>query len=251
MYRILACLLCVVGPVGVFAYDSESAELAGRLAALRRTVEREPTNARAHHELGDALGQALQRSGLLGKLSLVRQCKAALERAVELAPESVDYRRSLMGFYRHAPGVLGGGMARAREQAEHIARIDPVLGSLSRGELAVVDGRFEEARRELGHVLEKHPDNAPALYQLGLIPLLERRDPSSGIAALRKFVALPTSKQDPQYWAAWWHLGMLHEMQGEVAEALGAYARAAEANPQEPRVAESQRKLEEKHKRSR
>ncbi len=57
-------------------------------------------------------------AGLAGKT------RTEFERAVQLNPKDVEARLDLAEFYIAAPGIVGGGEQKAREQAQFIRTVD-------------------------------------------------------------------------------------------------------------------------------
>ncbi|MBA3555295.1 MAG: hypothetical protein H0W29_11125, partial [Gemmatimonadales bacterium] len=53
----------------------------------------------------------------LGAIGKVKEGRAAVERAIELDPENLEARHTLMQFLLQAPGIAGGSREGARRQA--------------------------------------------------------------------------------------------------------------------------------------
>jgi tetratricopeptide (TPR) repeat protein len=78
-----------------------------------------------------ALGMAYSRQASEGKFTALRlagKIKVEFLRAVELAPASVPAHQALHGFYLRAPGILGGSVEKAAEQAAALDALDPFAG---------------------------------------------------------------------------------------------------------------------------
>jgi len=233
--------------------------------ALEEAVELAPAHAEAHHLLGAAYGRQAQAASMFGKLRLVGKIKDEFERAVELAPESVDYRESLLQFYAMAPSVAGGGVDKARVQAAEIAKRDPAKGDLAYATIARVEGKPEEALARVQAASAKRPDDARlglqvgilmqdmkryddafahfqrtvardplllgAWYQIGRTAVLSNSRHAEGEAALKKYLSAKPGEQDPPLAAAHWRLGMLYELMGKPAEARAEYQGALKLDP--------------------
>ncbi len=50
--------------------------------------------------------------------------RAEFERAVQLDPTNVPARVDLAQYYTEAPAIMGGGLDKARQQAEQVAKYD-------------------------------------------------------------------------------------------------------------------------------
>lgn len=128
------------------------------VAILEPLVQRVPERADCHHALGDAYGLSAQRAGLFSKLGWAKKCKAEYQRAIELAPDNVRYRRSLFEFHRQAPSIAGGGADLALAEANEIKRIDPVQGHLALATLHYAEKKYALALAEYQAVAELEPD---------------------------------------------------------------------------------------------
>jgi tetratricopeptide (TPR) repeat protein len=88
---------------------------------FQQAVQREPGNSDYHLWLGRAYGHHAIRSNVLLQPFLARKVKSHFEQAVELNPDNLAARADLQEYYEKAPGFLGGGVEKARQQAEEIA----------------------------------------------------------------------------------------------------------------------------------
>lgn len=126
------------------------------LLHARDAVNLDPSSTQAHVSLGEALGRKAEAAR---SFSLAVQARRQFEQAVALTPADVDARRDLMEFYLQAPWILGGSKAKAREQADAIARINPVQGSLARARCDETTGDNSAAQAEYRQVLELRPNH--------------------------------------------------------------------------------------------
>ena len=97
------------------------------------------------------------------------------QRAVQLDPHEVDTRLDLAEFYVEAPGLVGGGEDKAREQARIIGKSDP-------GREHWVYARIEEKRKnapaaehEYRQYIELSKGDAEAWLNLALFLRRQRR----------------------------------------------------------------------------
>jgi tetratricopeptide (TPR) repeat protein len=91
--------------------------------------------------------------GMTGGMKYVGKIKEALQKSVELAPTNYDMRRDLVQFYLQAPGIAGGSVRRATENAEAFSKIDPFRGQLLMADVLAYDKKFERAEATL-HALK-------------------------------------------------------------------------------------------------
>src|SRR5215470_14462500 len=94
-------------------------------AACKKAVSIDSNNSRYHLWLGRVYGEKADRAGFLGAASLVGKVRDEFQRAVQLDPAEIDTRLDLAEFYIEAPGIVGGGEDKAREQAKTIGKTDP------------------------------------------------------------------------------------------------------------------------------
>jgi Flp pilus assembly protein TadD len=116
--------------------DAESANLLCRAyyalgewdraeSACRKATALDPGNNRFHLWLGRVYGEKADRTNFLSAAGLAGKVRGEFERAVQLDPKDLDARLDLAEFYLSAPGIVGGGEQKARQQAQAIGAINP------------------------------------------------------------------------------------------------------------------------------
>jgi len=204
---------------------------ADAVSALEKAAALAPTNSDYQRVLGDAYGMSTMTSGLFGKLSAARKCKAAYAKAVELDPKNLNARLSLMEYCRQAPGIAGGGMDEAFIQAEAIKQIDPETGRRAYATLYAAEKKFAEAFGLYDEILKSSPADYDALFQLGKLSATSGEQLDRGLASLRRCLQLtPPSKYRTQA-PAHWRIGNILERQGDKPGARAAYEQAVAADP--------------------
>jgi len=215
--------------------------------------------------LGEAYGGKARTASVLARLGLARKCRAAFERAVELAPGDVDARAALFTYYLEAPAIAGGGIERARLEAEAITKLDPVRGHCALGALHLREKELAEAETEYRRALEGRPGSAEARaglgavlleqsrfddarrlwsallddpdlgrvahYQLGRISLESGNGLDAGVEHFKLYLAVPPPPEAPSWAEADWRLGLLYEKLGRREEAIGALRDALRRDP--------------------
>lgn len=228
------------------------------------------TRAEFHVWAGNSYGVEAQRANVFRQPMLARRVKAAYERAVAIDPRQVDARFGLVQFYMLAPGVMGGSMAKAREQATALVGIQPVQGRIALARLAVREKDWAGAERELQTLHREHPDSVRAVsalanyyadreradeafrlyeqwiarhprgrfghYGIGRTAAITGQQLERGVKALEQALALPATDDDTDPAAvssALIHqrLGLIHEKAGRKPEAKAAYAEAVRLAP--------------------
>ncbi len=253
-------------------------DLDGAAASLERAVSEAPGDASAHHLLGAVYGLQANRGSMFAKMRLAGKMREHFERAVELAPDELEYRESLLQYYAQAPAVAGGGADKARAQAAEISRRDPVRGLLAQAAVLRVedqpeqaiaayrqayearpeDGRaglglaiylqelkrYDEAFTHLRQVVQRAPALLGAWYQIGRTAVLANANHAEGEAAFRRFLAGTPGANDPPIAAAYWRLGMLYEQSGRKHEARSAYQEALRLDPKNAEASAALKKLQ-------
>jgi tetratricopeptide (TPR) repeat protein len=127
------------------------------IRAGEQAVKSDPGSSVAHDLLGRAYGLKAQESQLFAQPYLARKARACFEKAVELDPRNVSARSDLATYDMRAPVFLGGGMKKARSQAEEVLRLDAARGHELLGELAERDKDPVEAEAQFRKAVEASP----------------------------------------------------------------------------------------------
>jgi len=133
---------------------------------LEKAVKRNDASALYHFWLGSALGDEAQKASKFRQPFLARRVKNEFERAVQLDPKMLEPRRGLVDFYSVAPGIMGGSMDAAREQAGEIVKLNAMRGQLA---FAVIAQRQKDpAAEEAAYkaAIAAAPDTAQGYYSL-------------------------------------------------------------------------------------
>lgn len=199
---------------------------------FRKAVGIAPDCASYQRDLGDAYGRAAQTAMLFWKLGHAKKSVACYQRAVEFAPANVEFRQSLFEYYRQAPEIAGGGLAKARAEAAAIAKLDPVRGHFSQAMLHIADGKPDRAFSELDEALRLAPDDYASLFQLGQLAAETGQQVERGLAAFRRCLELPSPwpPNTPHFAAQMW-IGWILEKKHDFAGARAAYEAALRLEP--------------------
>ena len=246
--------------------DSNKADAA--VKAFEKAVAADDKNSEYHLWLGNAIGTVAQNASVLRQPFLARRVKAEFERAVELDAKSIGAREGLISYYIHAPGVMGGSVAKAREQADAIALINPMRGHFARGNIAADQKDTATVRKELraaadespdslvavtsyannlanaGHVdeafaqidifLTRHPGDMLGTFWIGRLADATGKQLDRGEKALRTVLESPnltTGPNMPALFAIHFRLGDIAAKRGDKATARKEYEKSIELNP--------------------
>ena len=115
---------------------------------IQRAAEAEPNRAEVQFWLGQIAGIKAQRAGIPRGFGPARKSKRGYARAVELAPDSLDYLDGLSGYLANAPGIVGGDRDSALVLAERIRRVDPRRGAFLVAAVLVRGNDRQKARAD-------------------------------------------------------------------------------------------------------
>jgi Flp pilus assembly protein TadD len=88
------------------------------------------------------------------------------ERAVQLNPKNQDALDDLFDYYLQAPGFLGGGIQKAEEVANHIAKLDEAQGNYAQAQLNDKRNEYQAAEEHLRRAIELAPREAGRIVDL-------------------------------------------------------------------------------------
>ncbi len=142
--------------------------------ALEKAVAAEPNNSDYVMWLGRAYGRRAETSNPLSALGHASKARQYFERAVELNPRNIEALNDLLEFQLEAPGIMGGGLDRARTTIAHISQVDPSEGHWAQSTLDEKRKEYSSAEAHLRRALELAPqqvgrftDLARFLYKQG------------------------------------------------------------------------------------
>lgn len=250
------------------------------VAALTRAVELAPTRSDYHLHLVSALSLQISQVGMFKKMSLGKRVREHMDRAVELDPASVPAREALMQFYAQAPGIAGGSMDKAHEQAAAIAKLDVAEGLKADAILARYDKKpeseiiaawekaiaapeakpvarmayafylqgqekWDAAFAQFDAAAKANPAAKGALYQIGRTAAMSGQRLEDGEKALKAYLdAGPRAENDPAREAAHWRLGQVLEHAKRRDEARAQYQLALMENADFKQAREALDKLD-------
>lgn len=249
--------------LGRLAFDRDNSESA--IDYLEKAIALEPRNSQYHLWLGRVVGMQAQKASIFSKMSLAKQTKAEFEKAVELDPNNLEARSNLIDYYVVAPGIMGGSIEKALQQAAEIAKRDPVRGVRETAKIYRLQKKYPEAesvyvegirkypaekglRRDLGFFYQQgedwrkayqvfaslakdDPSDMASQYQIGRTAALSGLFAVEGEQALQKYLTCtPKADEPPLKWAHL-RLGTIYEKKKRSDLAKVEYQKALALDP--------------------
>lgn len=126
----------------------------------QQAVNLDPQDSMYSMWLGRALGEKADSAPFWQAYTLAKRALAAFERSVELDPRNAEALADLGEFYDSAPGVVGGGQAKAADVAARLDRIDSARAHELRAGIAQGNHDYIAAERELRQAVATSPHPA-------------------------------------------------------------------------------------------
>ncbi len=245
--------------------DSGKADQATK--SFERAIKLNERSSDAHLWLARSVGTMAQNANVLRQPFLGKRAKSEFEKALALDSNSLGAREGVMQFYLLAPGVMGGSLPKAREQAAAIARLNPLRGHFAAAQIAnnqkdlagaekalhaaatefpdslsavtswanflANNGRAEEAFPPLDRYLAGHPNDRVARWWVGRTAAISGKQLDRGEQLLRGLLAEPQPATGARILPENVHvrLGDIAAKRGDKATARTEYQAALKLNP--------------------
>ena len=240
---------------------------------IQRAVTLDRENSDLHRWLARAYAVAAGQANPIARNSYVRDAKAELEKAVQLNPRNILALEDLANFYLRTPEFLGGSVARARQTAETLRKIDPVAGRMTLanihffqeqpeaaeqqyrtavqetpgdvrprmalGLLYQSQSRWAEAFDAFEGVLKVQPEHWAAIYQIGRTGALSGQRLERAEECLNRYLGHTPTRDEAPHAGAHFRLGMILAHKGDVARAREQYEKSMQLDPGNAEVREA------------
>ena len=133
----------------------------------KRATELDPNNSRLHRWLGRVYGEKASRANFLGAAGLAIKARDEFQRAAQLDPRDADALVDVAEYYLEAPGIMGGGNDKAREQAKVLGRVSPAQEHWVYARIAEKNKDFRAAEREYHQMIDIAKGEAEAWLNMG------------------------------------------------------------------------------------
>jgi len=156
---------------GVQAYAAEHYDRA--IALLEKATEAAPGNPEYHDWLGKAYGRKAEHIIFFRAVGLAKKARSEFQTAVDLDGRYVQGLSDLLDYCLDAPGLLGGGLDRAKAVAAQMAEASAAEGHRAQALIRAKEKDFAGARKEYQEAIDLDP--AKVGYLLSLAALLNER----------------------------------------------------------------------------
>ena len=232
---------------------------------FEKAVKAEPGVAVYHFWFGRATGEQIARANPIRQPGLARRVKGEFDKAAALDSTYIAPHEGLLRYYLAAPSFLGGGVGRAREEADKIKAINAYRGGLAHANVAFAAKDTAGLLAAHERLVAEYPDSSTSYFALLNVQLirkqwagawsavdrLERVKPDlpmlhyavgraaaesgeqleRGETALHTYLLHEPKPDEPSHAAAHWRLGMIAEKRGNTAAAREEYQTAATMDP--------------------
>jgi len=165
---------------------------------LEKALKTNPQESKYHLWLGRALGEKLPYVGMFKKVKLSITMKKEFEKAVELDTTSIPAHFQMFYLYLHSPAMAGGGVERAKKEAEIIKSLDEVKGHLAFAAVYDEAEEMEKAREEYRRALKLAPEEIEVMYNYGVY-LQGHKEYDEAIGYFNKILELDTDNYNAHY----------------------------------------------------
>ena len=192
---------------------------------LEKAVDGDPNNAKYFFDLGQAYGLKARTSNFAIQMITAPKVKSAFEKAVALDGTLIDARQGLLQYYLIAPGIMGGSISKARDQAQEILKLDAFQGYLALAGIAEKDDDVTSMEIYCSKAAEANPKSNQPYNRLGYLYLKKDRV-DDAIVQFRKMVEVQPN--DPNSYDS---LGDGLFAKDLIDDAIDAYQKALATDP--------------------
>ena len=193
----------------------------------QKAIELNPREAKYYVIRGHGVGLKALRGGTVKKFSRAKSAKKAYETAVELDPNNIEARTSLIEYLMQAPGIVGGDKDEARRQAIAVARIDSAEGFLAQKTVYLYEKDYDSLEAEIQKVLDARPSDKVGYVEYAWL-CYYRNDYDCVVKYIDEIVII-----DPEDVDVYWQLHRVYIKQEKYGEAEAALKKAIETKPEE------------------
>ena len=195
--------------------------------------------------MAQAIGTKALNSNIFTKTRLSGKIRNEFEKTVELDSTNIQGRTGLINYYLRTPSFLGGDIKKAIEHAKFLKNQNEFRGRLALASIYQVQDKVDSAFVQFEHLENQYGDSPDHYYfynNYGYF-LLEQKQYDKAIEKFKKQIMLAPLQSNPYD-----SLGDAYEATGNLQEAIKAYQKALEI---EPDIEITRKKLKDLERQSR
>ena len=135
---------------------------------IKQAIELDAKNAEVQFTYAKIMAEQAEASSIFSLTGYIKKVKKAFIAAVELAPENIEYRNTLIQFHLNAPSMLGGDLDEALKHAHALKRINALAGTSVLIQVYRKMGKTTKFDEEVKMAMQNIADEPELYYQLGL-----------------------------------------------------------------------------------
>jgi len=214
--------------------------------------------------IGASSISALENASLFKKASLSYNAKNSLIKALEIDSSHILARIRLINYYIQAPAIAGGSYSKAMEHVTVLKEYDLINATELEANIYLQKEEFDKAEKVYLSLLKNGNNNEKIYYRLSIVSLSRKNflqainfcqksinefpnylmgyyqygkvssigniNINEAIINLNKYISSNVPANLPKKHWAYYRLGKIHELKGEIEKAKEAYNNALELN---------------------
>lgn len=206
---------------------------------IELALEQAPENPLAHFVKGSIMATQASNSNIFSAYGYAKDSLSGFKKAVELAPENIQFRQGLLEFYLQAPEIAGGDKKAALAQVEAIEKEHKLAGIKARLNYFKQTGHKQEYD-QLMYQARQHYRDKSDFYYLQALDLQEEKQFGQAQNLFEKAAVLPDADEELNLirFSALYQIGRTAELAesfiGKGIQALQHYIQKAPDSRQLP-----------------
>ena len=210
--------------MGRIYFDED--EFGNAIDWFEKAADYDSGNSKYHMWLGHSYGRSAQNAGKLKQAFYARDSRKNYEKSVELNPQNIEARESVMEFYLQAPGFMGGGRDKAEGQAQAIMKLDKEAGYMAWGRIYSYYEEDNKMLENYSEALKEYPNAMGPYYELFSYYFNQEEFEIAAETARKQLIVNDTTA------VIYYNLGNALQWSEAWSESINAYKKALEIDPE-------------------
>jgi tetratricopeptide (TPR) repeat protein len=139
----------LIASVDLILLQADVAKYDVAITLAKQCIRSHPQNGACHEALGNGLSVSAEQNGLMEGISSLGTIRSSFEKAIELDPNNVNAKVSLMTFYLEVPGLLGGSRKKAKTLLQQTSKTNADVARLLQAKRHISDDDLVNASASL------------------------------------------------------------------------------------------------------